>query len=33
MFWEQDLVGTPFERVLAESLTEVILQQEGRLRW
>lgn len=29
MLWEQDLVGTPFERVLVESLTEVILAQDG----
>ena len=29
LFWEQDVVGTPFERVLLESLTEVVLQQQG----
>lgn len=29
LLWEQDVLGTPFERVLAESLTEIILQQEG----
>lgn len=27
--WEQDLAGTPFERVLREALTEVMLEPEG----
>jgi uncharacterized protein YndB with AHSA1/START domain len=27
--WEQDLVGTPFERVLNESITEVRLEAAG----
>ena len=24
--WEQDVVGTPFERVLAESITEIVVE-------
>jgi hypothetical protein len=27
--WEQELAGTPFARVLAESLTEVVLEPDG----
>lgn len=27
--WEQDVVGTPFERVLGESVTEVLLEADG----
>jgi uncharacterized protein YndB with AHSA1/START domain len=27
--WEQDVVGSPFERVLIESITEVALEPEG----
>jgi carbon monoxide dehydrogenase subunit G len=27
--WEQDVVGTPFERVLAESVTELIVEPSG----
>jgi uncharacterized protein YndB with AHSA1/START domain len=29
LLWEQELAGTPFERVLAESLTEVVLEPDG----
>ena len=27
--WEQDIPGTPFERVLNESTTEIVLEPEG----
>ncbi len=27
--WEQEIAGTPFERVLGESVTEVVLKPEG----
>ncbi|MGB0093600.1 MAG: SRPBCC family protein [Solirubrobacteraceae bacterium] len=27
--WEQEIVGTPFERVLNESITEISLEPEG----
>jgi uncharacterized protein YndB with AHSA1/START domain len=27
--WEQEIPGTPFERVLSESVTEVVLEPEG----
>ncbi len=27
--WEQELVGSPFERVLSESITEIALEPEG----
>ncbi|MBV9311031.1 MAG: SRPBCC family protein [Solirubrobacterales bacterium] len=27
--WEQETVGTPFERVLSESITEVLLEPDG----
>ncbi len=27
--WEQEVVGTPFERVLGEAVTEVVLDPEG----
>ncbi len=27
--WTQELAGTPFERVLAESVTEVVLEPDG----
>jgi|SRR5579884_2652038 len=27
--WEQDIPGTPFERVLAESVIELVLEPEG----
>lgn len=31
--WEQEVVGTPFERVLGEAVTEVVLEpEEGRTR-
>jgi uncharacterized protein YndB with AHSA1/START domain len=29
LLWEQELEGTPFARVLAESLTEVVLEPDG----
>jgi carbon monoxide dehydrogenase subunit G len=29
MLWEQELAGTPFERVLAESVTEIVLEPSG----
>lgn len=28
--WEQEVVGTPFERVISESLIEVVLEPEGQ---
>jgi uncharacterized protein YndB with AHSA1/START domain len=27
--WEQEIPGTPFERVLSESITEVVLEPDG----
>lgn len=27
--WEQELAGTPFERVLGQSVTEIVLEPEG----
>jgi uncharacterized protein YndB with AHSA1/START domain len=27
--WEQEIAGSPFERVLSESVTEVVLEPEG----
>lgn len=27
--WTQELAGTPFERVLGESVTEIVLEPEG----
>lgn len=27
--WEQDIAGTPFERVLGEAITEVVLEPDG----
>jgi uncharacterized protein YndB with AHSA1/START domain len=27
--WEQELAGTPFERVLGQSITEIVLEPEG----
>ncbi len=27
--WEQEIPGTPFERVLGESITEIVLAQQG----
>jgi uncharacterized protein YndB with AHSA1/START domain len=27
--WEQEITGTPFERVLSESITEVLLEPDG----
>lgn len=27
--WEQELAGTPFERLLAESVTELVLEPDG----
>jgi uncharacterized protein YndB with AHSA1/START domain len=27
--WEQEIAGSPFERVLAESITEIVLEPEG----
>lgn len=27
--WEQELAGTPFERVIGESVTEVVLEPDG----
>lgn len=27
--WEQDIVGTPFERVLGEAVTEVVVEGDG----
>jgi hypothetical protein len=27
--WEQEIQGTPFERVLAESITELVLEPQG----
>jgi uncharacterized protein YndB with AHSA1/START domain len=29
MMWEQELAGTPFERVLGQSITEIVLEPEG----
>jgi hypothetical protein len=29
MLWAQELEGTPFDRVLEESLTEVVLEPDG----
>jgi uncharacterized protein YndB with AHSA1/START domain len=29
LLWEQEVAGTPFARVLAESLTEIVLEPEG----
>jgi hypothetical protein len=31
--WEQDIAGTPFERVLGEAITEIVLEPaDGRTR-
>jgi uncharacterized protein YndB with AHSA1/START domain len=27
--WEQELAGSPFERVLSQSITEIVLEREG----
>lgn len=27
--WEQDVVGTPFERVLGEAITELVIEPDG----
>jgi hypothetical protein len=27
--WEQEIAGSPFERVLSESVTEVLLERDG----